>query len=91
MLERLVVFAMEKRDAVLAMLAMLIGAGIYAGSRLPIDAMPDVTTVQVSVLTRTGGLSAVEAESAAQRVELAPDWRSDGRSDRLRGSRRVAR
>ncbi len=32
--------------------------------RNAIDAMPDVTTVQVSLLTRTGGLSAVEAESA---------------------------
>jgi cobalt-zinc-cadmium resistance protein CzcA len=64
MLEHLVIFAMEKRGAVLALLCMLLCAGAYAGYRLPIDAMPDVTTVQVSVLTRTGGLSAVEAESA---------------------------
>jgi cobalt-zinc-cadmium resistance protein CzcA len=64
MLERLVAASIEMRGAILALLVMLLGAGGYATARLPIDAMPDVTTVQVSVLTRTGGLSAVEAESA---------------------------
>jgi heavy metal efflux system protein len=64
MLERLVAISIEMRGAILALLVMLLGAGAYATARLPIDAMPDVTTVQVSVLTRTGGLSAVEAESA---------------------------
>jgi cobalt-zinc-cadmium resistance protein CzcA len=64
MLERLVATSIQMRGAMLALLAMLLLAGGYAASRLPVDAMPDVTTVQVSVLTRTGGLSAVEAESA---------------------------
>jgi cobalt-zinc-cadmium resistance protein CzcA len=52
------------RGAVVALLIMLIAAGGFAAAHLPIDAMPDVSTVQVSVLTRTGGLSAVEAENA---------------------------
>ena len=64
MLERLVVASINMRGAVLLLLAMLLAAGGFATARLPIDAMPDVTTVQVSVLTRTGGLSAVEAEAA---------------------------
>lgn len=64
MLERIVLASISARKAVLAILAMLIVAGGFATARLPIDAMPDVTTVQVSVLTRTGGLSAVEAEAA---------------------------
>src|SRR5262245_50071756 len=52
------------RGAVLALFIMLLVAGGFAASRLSIDAMPDVSTVQVSVLTRGGGLSAVEAENA---------------------------
>jgi cobalt-zinc-cadmium resistance protein CzcA len=63
-LERLVLSSIEARGAILALLIMLLVAGGFAAARLPIDAMPDVTTVQVSVLTRTGGLSAVEAEAA---------------------------
>src|SRR5512140_1006488 len=64
MLEKLILYSIKARGAVVALLVMLFAAGIYAALRLPIDAMPDVTTVQVSVLTRTGGLSAVEAEQA---------------------------
>jgi cobalt-zinc-cadmium resistance protein CzcA len=64
MLARLVAASIEMRGAVLALLVMLLAAGGFAASRLSIDAMPDVSTVQVSVLTRGGGLSAVEAENA---------------------------
>jgi cobalt-zinc-cadmium resistance protein CzcA len=64
MLERIVVASIQARGAVVALLLMLIAAGGFAAAHLPIDAMPDVSTVQVSVLTRTGGLSAVEAENA---------------------------
>lgn len=63
MLERLVVSSIEMRAAMVALLAMLLVAGGYAAARLPIDAMPDVSTVQVSVLTKAGGLSAVETEN----------------------------
>ena len=64
MLEKIVASSVKNRGVVIAFMLMLLGAGAYAAARLPIDAMPDVTTVQVSVLARTGGLSAVEAESA---------------------------
>jgi cobalt-zinc-cadmium resistance protein CzcA len=63
MFERLVVASIEMRGAVVALLVMLIAAGGFAASRLPIDAMPDVSTVQVSALTKAGGLSAVETEA----------------------------
>jgi heavy metal efflux system protein len=63
MLERLVLSAVRMRAAVVALLAMLIAAGVYAGATLSVDAMPDVSPVQVSVLTSTGGLSSVEAEN----------------------------
>jgi cobalt-zinc-cadmium resistance protein CzcA len=63
MLERLVVNVIRMRGAIAALLVMLLVAGVYAGATLSVDAMPDVSPVQVSVLTSTGGLSAVEAEN----------------------------
>jgi len=46
----------------LVLFALLLGAGAFAVRALPIDAMPDVSTIQVSVLTSASGLSAVEVE-----------------------------
>jgi cobalt-zinc-cadmium resistance protein CzcA len=63
MLERLVLSVIKIRRAIVALLIMLLGAGVYAGATLSIDAMPDVSPVQVSILTPTGGLSTVEAEN----------------------------
>ncbi len=63
MLERLVLTVIKMRGAVVALLVMLILAGAYAGATLSVDAMPDVSPVQVSILTSTGGLSAQEAEN----------------------------
>jgi len=63
MLERLVLSVIKMRGAVVALLIMLLVAGVYAGATLSVDAMPDVSPVQVSVLTSTGGLSAQEAEN----------------------------
>ena len=63
MLERLVLSVIKMRGAIVALLVMLLLAGIYAGATLSVDAMPDVSPVQVSVLTSTGGLSAQEAEN----------------------------
>ena len=64
MLAKLVFAAIKMRGAVVALLCMLLLAGIYAGVTLSVDAMPDVSSVQVTVLTPTGGLSALEAENA---------------------------
>jgi cobalt-zinc-cadmium resistance protein CzcA len=63
MFERLVFATIRMRGAMMALLALLILSGIYAGATLSVDAMPDVSPVQVSVLTPTGGLSAYEAEN----------------------------
>jgi cobalt-zinc-cadmium resistance protein CzcA len=41
---------------------MVIGAGIYSLNRLPIDAVPDVTNVQVQVLTAAPSLAPLEIE-----------------------------
>jgi cobalt-zinc-cadmium resistance protein CzcA len=42
--------------------AIIIGAGVYSLQRLPIDAVPDVTNVQVQVLTAAPSLAPLEVE-----------------------------
>ncbi len=44
------------------MVAIMIGAGVYSLIRLPIDAVPDVTNVQVQVLTAAPSLAPLEIE-----------------------------
>lgn len=62
MLAKLVAASIRFRGPMLALLVMLLGAGLYAMRRLSIDALPDVSTIQVSVLTTAAGLSPVEVE-----------------------------
>ena len=62
MINGLIRFAVSQRVLVLMMVAILIGAGIYSLQRLPIDAVPDVTNVQVQVLTAAPSLAPLEIE-----------------------------
>ena len=62
MLERMVQVSITARGAALALLVLLLGVGVWAAKTLPIDALPDVSTVQVSVLTKAPGLSPLEIE-----------------------------
>jgi cobalt-zinc-cadmium resistance protein CzcA len=62
MLENLVDASVRARGAVLAALALLLVIGAWAARTLPIDALPDVSTSQVSVLTQASGMSPVEME-----------------------------
>jgi cobalt-zinc-cadmium resistance protein CzcA len=62
MLARVVELCIRYRATVLGLLALLFVAGGLAAARLPIDAMPDVSTIQVSILTKAPGLSPVQVE-----------------------------
>jgi cobalt-zinc-cadmium resistance protein CzcA len=62
MLERLVHVSIRFRNAVIVFLFALLAAGGWAVSTLPIDALPDVSTIQVSVLTTASGLTPLEIE-----------------------------
>jgi len=62
MLERIVSSAIENRGLILVLTLSLLVAGFFIVPRLPIDAVPDVTTTQVSVLTDAPGLSAEQVE-----------------------------
>jgi cobalt-zinc-cadmium resistance protein CzcA len=62
MLEALVRFSVRRRGLVLILAALgSIAAGV-ATTKLSIDAVPDVTNVQVSIITSAPGLSPVEVE-----------------------------
>ena len=61
-MHRYIEFLLRWRAFVLVFTGALVIAGIIAWIRLPIDAFPDVTNVQVIVLTEAPGLSAVDVE-----------------------------
>ena len=62
MIDAIIRFAVSQRVLVLLMVAVLIGAGLYSLQHLPIDAVPDVTNVQVQVLTAAPSLAPLEIE-----------------------------
>ena len=53
----------RNRGPTLLFIAVLVALGLYAAQTLPIDAVPDVTNVQVTVVTRAPSLSATEVEA----------------------------
>jgi cobalt-zinc-cadmium resistance protein CzcA len=55
-------FILRRRALVLALTGILVIGGLIAWTRLPIDAFPDVTNVQVMILAEASGLSAVDVE-----------------------------
>ncbi len=61
-MERFTKFLIARRWVVLIVTALLATAGWVAWTQLPIDAFPDVTNVQVMVLTEAPGLSSVDVE-----------------------------
>ncbi|RZT36606.1 CusA/CzcA family heavy metal efflux RND transporter [Cupriavidus agavae] len=62
MFERIIRFAIEQRWVVLLAVLGMAALGIYNYSRLPIDAVPDITNVQVQVNTAAPGYSPLETE-----------------------------
>ena len=62
MIERLIRAALEQRVIVLCAVIGLIVGGVAAFRHLPIDAFPDVTPVQVQVITRAPSLAPPEIE-----------------------------
>ena len=62
MIERLIRTALAQRLLVLLLVLGLILSGVAAFRHLPIDAFPDVTPVQVQVITRAPSLAPAEIE-----------------------------
>ncbi|MCE5325438.1 MAG: CusA/CzcA family heavy metal efflux RND transporter [Planctomycetaceae bacterium] len=62
MLDHLLRFVLREKLLMILAGAVLIGAGAFAWKKLPIDAFPDVTNVQVMILTESPGLAPGEVE-----------------------------
>ena len=62
MLERLIRFSIRHRWLMLVLTAALVALGVWSYQRLPIDATPDITNVQVQINTQAPGYSPLEAE-----------------------------
>ncbi|MCK9987311.1 MAG: heavy metal efflux system protein [Azoarcus sp.] len=62
MFERIIRFAIDQRWIILLAVLGMVGLGIYNYQRLPIDAVPDITNVQVQINTEAPGYSPLEAE-----------------------------
>ncbi|ADE14812.1 heavy metal efflux pump, CzcA family [Nitrosococcus halophilus Nc 4] len=72
MFERLLRFSIEHRRLVMLATLGLILLGVYNFQRLPIDAVPDITNIQVQINTAAPGYSPLETEQLITfPVELA--------------------
>ncbi|WP_339484618.1 CusA/CzcA family heavy metal efflux RND transporter [Pseudomonas sivasensis] len=62
MFERLIQFAIEQRIIVLLAVLLMAGVGIASYQKLPIDAVPDITNVQVQINSAAARFSPLETE-----------------------------
>ena len=62
MLNRLLDFSVRQRVFVLLATLVLVGIGVWSALRLPIDAVPDITNVQVQINTAVPALAPEEIE-----------------------------
>lgn len=61
-MERLLTFSLRYRFFTLVAIAVVMASGLWSFAHLTIDAVPDLTPVQVQVLTRAPALGPVEVE-----------------------------
>src|SRR5215218_10816139 len=87
MLERLLKFSIAHRWLVLAATLGMAAFGVYNYRQLPIDAVPDITNVQVQINTEAPGYSPLEAE---QRVTFPVETALAGLA-RLQYTRSISR
>ena len=62
MIELIIKASINRRWLVMAGVLLLIGAGLRNYQKLPIDAVPDITNVQVQINTEAPGFSPLESE-----------------------------
>ena len=65
MIETILRFSIARRWLMMTMILALIGMGYWSYQKLAIDAVPDITNVQVQINTRALGYSPLES---AQRI-----------------------
>ena len=71
MIHRILEFSVRQRAVVLMGTFALLGSGLWSALHLPIDAVPDITGVQVQINTEIPALAAEESEKlVTQPIEL---------------------
>lgn len=78
MLEKLIQFSLRNRFLVIIATLLMAGLGIRSALLLPIDAVPDLTNTQVTVITSAGSLPPVEVE---RQVTYPIEWAMGGLPD----------
>ena len=61
-LDRIIRFAIAHRWLMIALTLALVAIGVWSFTKLPIDATPDITNVQVQINTEAAGYSPLESE-----------------------------
>ncbi|MEZ5533731.1 MAG: CusA/CzcA family heavy metal efflux RND transporter [Steroidobacteraceae bacterium] len=74
----LIRFAVARRWIILFLVLLAAAVGVWSYQRLPIDAVPDITNVQVQINTEAPGYSPLEAE---QRITFAIETAMAGLPD----------
>jgi cobalt-zinc-cadmium resistance protein CzcA len=72
MLEKLIAYMLRQKGMVIFLSLLIIAFGSYSYLKLPIDAFPDVTNIQVEIVSHADGLSAIEIErNVTYPIEMA--------------------
>jgi len=72
MLEKIISYSLKQKGMVIFLSLLIIAFGAYSYLKLPIDAFPDVTNIQVEVVSHADGLSAIEIErNVTYPIEMA--------------------
>lgn len=72
MFDKLIRFVLHQRMLVILGTLIVAGAGLFAWKTMPVDAFPDVTNVQVMILTDAPGLAPLDVEQqVTMPIELA--------------------
>lgn len=62
MIDSILRLAIDRRLLILCFVFVIVGVGVWSYQKLPIDAVPDITNVQVQINTSAPGYSPLEAE-----------------------------
>lgn len=78
MLKRLIEFSLTNRFLVIVAVLLMAAVGVRSALLLPIDAVPDLTNTQVTIITPAGSLPPVEVE---RQVTYPIEWSMGGLPD----------